>query len=65
MLILPRKHYIPCLILRQLSADCRGSVGDYLLRKELSYGVMVTLQILDLPFLVRIQVAQRKEKIPH
>ena len=31
-------------------------------RKRLGYGVMVTLQILVLPFLVRVRVAQRKRK---
>ena len=30
-------------------------------RKRLGYGVMVTLQILVLPFLVRVRVAQRKK----
>ena len=29
-------------------------------RKRLGYGVMVTLQILVLPFLVRVRVAQQK-----
>ncbi len=42
-----------------------GFRRNYSLREKLSYGVMVTLQILDLPFLVRIQVAQRNEQIPH
>ena len=31
-------------------------------RKRLGYGVMVTLQILVLPFLVRVRVAQQKKK---
>ena len=30
--------------------------------KELGYGVMVTLQILVLSFLVRVQVAQQKDR---
>ena len=31
--------------------------------KPLGYGVMVTLQILVLPFLVRVRVAQQKEQV--
>jgi hypothetical protein len=32
-------------------------------KKQLGYGVMVTLQILVLSFLVRIQVAQQKKRV--
>ena len=41
---------------------CCNKKKQYLCtRKRLGYGVMVTLQILVLPFLVRVRVAQRKK----
>ena len=42
---------------------CRLNNLSYLCsRKRLGYGVMVTLQSLVLPFLVRVRVAQQKKK---
>ena len=39
----------------------KSSIFAPLLSNVLGYGVMVTLQILVLPFLVRVRVAQQKE----
>ena len=35
----------------------------FLIAKELGYGVMVTLQILVLPFLVRVRVPQQRKSL--
>ena len=64
-----KKHYL-CSAFREMHCEVRLHLGKKqafcsrfaltLLSLKLGYGVMVTLQILVLPFLVRVRVPQQK-----
>ena len=53
-----KKIFVFCLRLKKKSVSLQPQKGN---KVPLGYGVMVTLQILVLSFLVRIQVAQPKK----